>query len=263
MAASLVACGKSTPPSFVAPEAIPTIQFTAQGVGWAAAPVEEELDEVSNNGLGYTGEIDLYELLIPATGRLQISLCWLHDADFDLIVAADMYGDVRLAEGMRISNEPEYVGLQVRAGQTIYILVAGWEGAPGEYLLETALLPPGVPEFDLETENLDDRVARNFSITIVFTSELDPDQDLTGTLVLVTQGHYGEGVWCVEGNALVFHPRLPEGPGDPGGLMEGATYTLQFDRAARGPRALSGEYLSEVRTLTVDTGPYADGSSST
>jgi hypothetical protein len=258
LAASLVACGKSSPPSFAPPTQLPTIDFAPQGSGWLATPVEDDLAEVSNNGLGYTGEIDVYELSIPATGRLQISLCWQHDADFDLIVAADMFADVRLAEGVRISSEPEYVGLPVQAGQTIYVLVAGWEGSPGDYLLETALLPPGVPEFDLETGGFDDPVARNHSIAVLFNADLDPIQDLSGTLVLVTQGHYAEGIWCVEGASLVFHPRLPEGPGDSGGLLEGLTYTLQFDRAARGPRAASGEYLAEVRSLTVEIGPYVD-----
>jgi hypothetical protein len=229
-----------------------------QGSGWLATPVEDDLAEVSNNGLGYTGEIDVYELFVPATGRLQVSLFWEHDADFDLIVAADMLAEVRLAEGVRISNEPEYVGASVESGQTIYILVAGWEGSPGDYILETALLPPGAPEFDLETESFDSPVARNHSIAVLFNADLDPGQDLSGTLALITQGHYAEGVWCVEGTSLIFHPRLPEGPGDEGGLMEGVTYTLQFDRAARGPRAASGEYLAEVRGLAVETGPYVD-----
>ena len=43
-----------------------------------------------------------------------------------------------------------------------------------------------------------------------------------------------------------------------GGLHEGAVYTLQFQAAARGPRALNGEYLSELYTMSIEIGPLVD-----
>ena len=92
-----VACGgsggESNDPLPLAPA--PTLQLDRTADGWAAPPVEDALDRVSNNGAGYTGEIDRYAITIPADGRLQISLQWDHDADFDLLLAGDEAGTAK------------------------------------------------------------------------------------------------------------------------------------------------------------------------
>jgi hypothetical protein len=176
-----------------------------------------------------------------------------------VILAADPQGLVRLAEGIATGNEPEYVGIVVGGGQRVHVLVAGWEGSPGPYELETMLLPPGAPVFDLESgPPALEQHASNRPLSFTFSVDLDPDQDLDGRLAFVGGGRTVEGLWCIEGASLHFHPRLPLTPGDPGGLVPGAPHTLQFDRAARGLRAATGEYLMEVLGFQFDVGGPLD-----
>jgi hypothetical protein len=239
------ACGGGGSSSARAPR--PAIEFAPTGGGWAGVPVEDGLGSVAHNGLGYTGEIDRYELVTPAPGRLLVSLDWDHEADFDLILAADALGETRLGEGTLQDYEPEYVGVDVARGQTVWVFVAGFEGDPGDYTLETLLLPFDVPEFAVEAAP-DPEVAapRNRPFVLRFTAPLDPEQDPAERLVFVGPGVAAQGTWCVDGHDLVFLPALPETPGAAGGLTDGGEYTLQLPRASRGPRAESGEYLAEV-----------------
>ncbi|MHC4972297.1 MAG: hypothetical protein ACYTG3_08190 [Planctomycetota bacterium] len=235
------------------------IDFNPTGQGWTGDPVLDDLGEVSNNGAGYTGEIDLYEMTTPGPGRLQVSLSWDHDADFDLFLASDPEGKTRLAQGNHTGSMPEYLGIPVAGGQTVYILVAGWEGEPGPYELETILLHPGAPVFDLAVGPSEDTPwPSNVPLAFTFNVELDPDQDLDARVFFVGPGHFAEGSWCIQGNRLLFYPRLPSGFDDPGGLRVGDDYTLQFPPAARGVRAVSGEYLTDVETLENRIGPPAD-----
>jgi hypothetical protein len=156
-------------------------------------------------------------------------------------------GTARLVEGIHNDGEPEYVGVPVTAGQTVYVLVAGWVGDPGPYTLETILLPPGAPVFDVDTgPDLDAGWVANAPLRFTFNVDLDPDQDLTDRVVLIGDGRLAEGVWCAQGNELTFFPRLPVTPNDDGGLAPGQDHLLQFPRAARGVRAITGEYLSEI-----------------
>ena len=250
-------CGASSPATTAV--SVPAIEFTQETNSWNARPVRNDLTSVSNNGLGYTGDIDVYEMKTPVAGRLQVSLIWDHVADFDLIVAADPQGEIRLAEGLLTGNAPEYVGLDVAGGQTIYLFVAGWEGDPGEYTLETTLVPPDVPLFELEaTTDFEQPVPANEPIRFFFNQPLDPVQDVSPTLVFIATAHQAEGSWCIQGNEFVFYPRIPEAPGDLGGLYVGEVYTLQFQAAARGLQALNGEFLSELFTMTVEIGPLVD-----
>lgn len=235
------------------------IDFNPTGQGWSGDPVRDDLGEVSNNGAGYTGEIDLYELVTPGPGRLQVSLSWDHDADFDLFLASDPEGHTRLAQANHTGPVPEYLGIPVAGGQTVYVLVAGWEGEPGPYDLETILLHPGAPVFDLVAgADEDPPWPANLPLTFTFNVELDPDQEVGARVFFVGPGHFAEGSWCIAGQQLTFYPRLPSVAGDPGGLAVGAEYTIQFPRAARGVRAASGEYLSEVETFTNRAGPPID-----
>ncbi|MHC4548443.1 MAG: hypothetical protein ACYTEZ_06665 [Planctomycetota bacterium] len=255
--ALLPACeGSSSSGGFV-PRA--HIELSPTGQGWAANPVVDGLDEVSNNGAGYTGEIDLYEITTPGPGRLQVSLQWEHNADYDVILAADAEGRTRLTEGIENDSEPEYVGIPVAGGQTIYLLVAGWEGEPGPYVLETILLHPGAPEFALATApDLEDTWPANLPLTFTFNVELDPAQDVDARVFFACLGRFAEGTWCIDGTELTFDPRLPSVPGDPGGLGVGDTHTLQFPRAARGLRATTGEYLTDLFTAIFDADEPVD-----
>jgi len=231
---------------------VPTIEMTPRTRGWSSEPVNDNLAEVSNNGFGYTGEIDLYELVTPAAGRLQISLNWDHAANYDVIVAAADRGETRLVEGLRDAGEPEYVSVDVVEGQQIFIFVAGWAGEPGPYVLETLLLPPGTPVFALLSgPDLSAPWPANRPLTFTFNATLDPTLDVADRAYIAGAGRLGEGTWCAHGPDLTFYPRLPATPGDPGGLVPGESYTIQFQRAAHGVRAYTGEYLSEVVTAHV------------
>jgi len=226
---------------------VPSIYLQPNGSGWSAEPTSSRLKKVSNNGLGYTGQIDRYELTLPAPGRLQVSLSWDHDANFDVILASDDLGKLRLASGIENGNEPEYVGIDVVEDQQIFIFVAGWTGDPGPYLLETILLPPTAPLFAIESgPDLSEEWPSDVPLTFTFTTDLDPDQDVTDRVYLVHAGGVTEGAWCIEGRDLTFHPRLPSKPNDPAALIPGELHVLQFPRAAHGLRAATGEYLSEL-----------------
>jgi hypothetical protein len=246
LAAALAACAGGSSGTD-APVAVPTISLQPDGDHWSSAPTSDRLTKVSNNGLGYTGEIDRYELGVPATGRLQISLSWNHAANFDLIVATDDLGHLRVAEGLEDGSEPEYVGFDVALGQKLFLFVAGWTGDPGPYLLETVLLPPTTPLFAMaEIPDFDEPWPSDAPMTFTFTTDLDPDQDLDGRIYLVHPGGVTEGTWCIDGPRLTFHPHLPGTAGDTRGLLPGAPHVLQFRRAALGVRASSGEYLTDL-----------------
>ncbi len=257
---ALAACGGGGGTAGAAPPpGPPRISLLPAGDGWAAVPVEDGLDSVSHNGLGYTGEIDVYELEMPVAGRLQVSLSWPHDSDFDVILAADLKGVLRLAEGSLAGSEPEYVGLDVAAKQRVFLLVAGWEGGPGDYTLEMMLLPPGSEPFDIDLmPDPAATFAANRPIEFAFNLALDRNQVISAGLIFVSPGHFAQGKWCIEGNRLIFLPRLPLAPGDKGGLHEGSTYTIQFPRAARGLRAATGEYLEELVGGDIRIGPVVD-----
>jgi hypothetical protein len=258
LVAALAACGGSSGVGAPPAAGEQPLELAPRGAGWSATKADDHLGEVSNNGAGYTGEVDGYDLLMPAPGRLQVSLSWSHGADFDVILAADPQGLVRLAEGIVSGNEPEYVGIVVGGGQRVHLLVAGWTGNPGPYVLETVLLPPGAPVFDFDAGAAPDHPPSNRPLSFTFNVELDPDQDVQGQLAFVGEGQTAEGLWCIQGASLNFHPRLPSAPGDPGGLVPGAKHTLQFDRAARGLRAVTGEYLTEVVGVQFEVGGPRD-----
>jgi hypothetical protein len=232
---------------------IPTIELAPTGGGWSSGPLTDGLARVSNNGFGYTGEIDLYEIVVPATGRLQISLTWNHLANYDLIVAGDPEGHVRLAEGQLDAGEPEYEGIDVVALQTVYVFVAGWTGDAGPYVLETILLPPGTPVFAAATgPDLSGGWPSDLPLTFTFNADLDPEVDIATHVYFVANGLSAQGTWCLDGNAITFHPRLPETAADRGGLVAGERYTLQFPRASRGLKAVTGEYLTDIVSVTFD-----------
>jgi hypothetical protein len=253
----LAACSGSS--SSPLPGLDPYLQLEPTGQGNYSSHHGDQLDEVSNNGLGYTGEIDHFAIQTPEPGRLQLSLTWEHSADIDLVVAADPEGNQRLVEGITNGYEPEYVGLDVARGQTIHIFVAGWSGDPGEYELETILLPLSSPKFDLdEAPDFTDLWPANRPLTFKFTVPLDPDQDFAERTFFVCQGRVVEGEWCAAGDTLTFYPRLPQLPGDAGGIDIGRLHTVQFPRAARGLRAETGEYLDVLATGEFVAGPYED-----
>jgi hypothetical protein len=253
---AFAACGGSTSDPGTPNEDL-QIYLNPTASGWAGG-VRDSLGRVSHAGGGYTGEIDVYRVLTPEPGRLQISLSWDHGADFDLIVAADPYGTNVLDRADISGHEPEYLGLDVAGGQLVYILIAGWEGDPGDYTLETILLPYGAPVFDLEVlPDFTQPWPRNRPIRFSFNVELEP-QDIVSQSAFIGVGSTAEGRWCIEGADVVFYPDLPVAPGDPGGLRAYECYTLQFPRAARGLRAVTGEYLSDLITITFTTGWYDD-----
>jgi len=239
------ACGGSSG-GFVPPE--PFIQLLPTGQGaYASPPVADMLDSVSNDGLGYTGEVDRYTIDAPADGRLMISVSWQHEANFDIIVSRDAQAQDRIAEGLISGFEPEYVRFPVVEGDVVHVFVAGWTGDPGDYTLETLLLPETSPSFALAAPpDLENGQPSNRPIDFEFTQELAPNQSVADQALIVGSGHLAEGEWCIDGSRLRFLPRLPDRPGDLGGLRPGEVYTLQFRRAARGLRAVSGEMLHEV-----------------
>jgi hypothetical protein len=253
------ACGGAAPSPYVTLEPPPDIVFTSSGDGWQAEPVRDGLNDVSNNGFGYTGELHFYRVVAPADGRMQVSLTWQHAADYDLIIAADAAGETRLAEGLSTGSLPECLKLEVVMGQVLYLMVAGWAGDTGSYQLETIVLPPGVPVFGIvSTDDLSAPRPRNLPIRFTFSQELDPAQTIQGRLAIATPGHGAEGTWCIDGHDLLFYPRPPEWPGDIGGLAEGDRYLVQFAFAAGGLRAKSGEFMGELTSFEFEAGALVD-----
>jgi hypothetical protein len=257
--AALAACAGGSSGSDEPAQDVPSIVLQPNGDSWEAAPRNTRLTKVSNNGLGYTGDIDRYELVAPAAGRLQVSLSWDHDANFDLVLASDDLGELRLADGIENGSDPEYVGIDVVSGQRLFLFVAGWTGDPGPYLLEILLLPPAAPLFDIETTpSFDDPWPADLPLTFVFTSELDPDQDLEGRVSVLHAGGETEGIWCIDGRVLTFYPHLAEKKGDKKAFLAGQLHVLEFPRAAKGLRAATGEYLSELKGIAFYAGAPID-----
>lgn len=259
LVALLAACSGSDADAVSAP-ASTMIQLEPQEDGWSAEPVVQALGTVSHNSMGYTGEIDHYEVVAPETGRLQIALSWDHESDFDLIVASDAEGKVRLAEGVLGDSEPEYVGTPVVAGQVVHILVAGYAGTPGDYRLEIVLLSSGIQPFELIAgPDLSRPLPRNLPIVFTFNQDLDPGQSVGGHVLLVSPGHLAQGAWCVQGPDLVFYPKLPTRPNAvDAGLFDGFEYTLQIPRGTRGVRSIHGEYLDLLQVATVRFDGFVD-----
>jgi len=255
-----VACGGgSGTPGEIPLAPAPVIEITPNGVAWTGRPVNDGLDEVSNNGLGYTGEIDRYEIVIPAEGRFQVSLVWTQKADLDLIVSADPEGLTRIVESAGQGYDPELVKFDVALGQRLWLFVAGWDGEAGDYTLETVLLPPELPVFDFASPLGDDAVlARNEPLVLEFTEELDPEVDIDALVHFVGFGRLAGGHWCVSGRWLAFFPPLPESPEDDRMLLEDVDYDLQFPSGPRGPRSIHGEYLGEVSHATLRFSGWRD-----
>jgi len=247
----VVACGGGSTPSGDLPLApAPIIELNPVGVAWSSDPVEDELDELSNNGFGYTGEIDRYEIEVPSEGRLQITLEWDEEADLDLIVSSDAEGISRIAESINQGFDPEFLKLDVAAGQKIWIFVAGWQGDPSDYRLNTLLLPPELPRFELESTPPETvPLARNQPFALTFSEELAAEPDPGSIVFFVGFGQQAGGLWCTDGRNLVFHPPLPESVSDNRILQTGEEYRLQFPMGPRGPRSVHGECLTEVVDL--------------
>ena len=260
LATLFLGCGSDAarPADGVAP-ADSLIAFLPDGDGWTAELISSDLDEVSNNGFGYTGDIDRFEVVPPADGRLQVALIWHHAADFDLLISSDPFGQEIIAESSEGSNLPEYAGVDVEEGRTVWVLVAGWTGDPGDYTLETVFLPPDEPIFALQdSPSFFGPSPRNLPLTFRFNKPLDPDQEPGDRIFLIATGHVAVGSWCVDGDLLHFLPHLPEFAGDDGGLLEGLEYTIQMPRGPIGLRAATGEYLDELFTDAVEISKYED-----
>jgi hypothetical protein len=247
-----VACGggSDTPGGKLPLAPAPIIELAPVGETWSSAPVEDGLDELSNNGLGYTGEIDRYEIAVPSDGRLQVTLEWEQDADLDLIISSDEEGIGRLKESINQGFDPEFLKLDVTAGQKIWIFVVGWQGEAGDYTLNTLLLPPELPVFRFELGPPDGAtLARNQPFALSCSEELDPGMDPGQMVFFVGFARNAGGSWCVDGRNLVYFPSLPKSPDDPRTLRPGDDYRLQFPDGPRGPRSIHGEFLDEVVDL--------------
>jgi hypothetical protein len=238
----------------------PTIELQPSGATWSAEPVEESIDDLSNNGLGYTGEIDRYAIDVPEDGRLQVVLEWSQKSNLDLFVSADAEGLIRLAEGIESGFDPELVKVNVQAGDRIWLFVAGWEGDGASYVLRTLLLPSALPAFELNAlPDASTPLARNHPIALGFTEELEPEQLFPTLVHFYGAARAARGQWCPIGRILIFLPRLPESPGDSEVLLEDVEYILQFPRASRGLRSVHGEYLDSVIGATYSFADWGDG----
>jgi len=254
------ACGGGTGPAVPLPPPGDDVTLHPLNDGFSATPIEGSLDDVSNEDGQYTGEFDHFTVVAPANGRLQLALTWFHDADFDLLVTSDAAGKDRIAEGLNDGDEPEYIGLTVSKNQTVHIFVVGWEGEPGDYTLELILLPPKSVVFDIiRAPDTGVGWPRNRPIVFGFNVAIDPDQPVKNKIVFVAPGRQAKGRWCIEANNLVFLPKLPNDADDTEvGLVPGLTYTVQFRSGAKGLRAITGEYLTNVVSGEVAVEGYED-----
>ena len=219
----VAACGGSSGSTSTLPPSDPQLDFDLGNDGrWRSAPVASDLDDVSNNGTGYTGDIDRYELVVPADGRLVVELTWEADSDLDFILAEDPQAESRLLESTGIDFDPEYESIDVVAGQVIYIFVAGWRGDAADYTLETIVLSVrGTHVRHRGDAGLRGVASEQPSVAFPLQRPLDPEQELDGRAFLIREGILVDGTWCIEEHELVFYPRLPLLPGQEGGLVAG------------------------------------------
>ncbi len=94
-----------------------------------------ELDSVANDANGYAGDMDFVAFQVEWDATYQLSLSWeAAGADYDLYVfevTDQKY--VTISDDYVEGTEHESVVLELDAGDTYVVGVAGWEGATGSW----------------------------------------------------------------------------------------------------------------------------------
>ena len=94
-----------------------------------------ELDSVANDASGYAGDMDFVAFQVEYDATYRVSLSWAAtDADYDLYVfELDGSKYVTISDEYVEGTEHESVVLELDAGETYVIGVAGWEGSSGDW----------------------------------------------------------------------------------------------------------------------------------
>jgi hypothetical protein len=105
-----------------------------QNLGTISLPatLEGDIYRASNDGYAYTGDLDWIEFRVGSTGSARFALTW--DAvgtDYDLHLLLN--GNTQAQSVQNGDVQPESFNSTLQANTTYVLVVAGWEGNPGDY----------------------------------------------------------------------------------------------------------------------------------
>lgn len=109
---------------------------TAQSLGVISLPatLEGNIYRAANDGYGYTGDLDWIELRVASAEDATFSLTWdASGADYDLHLLVN--GTTEAQSIQDGSTQPERFTRTLQPGITYVVVVAGWNGAGGDYTL--------------------------------------------------------------------------------------------------------------------------------
>ncbi len=91
---------------------------------------------VENDGSSWTGDNDLYLIIPEVDGLLSYDLDWAAaESDYDIVLIDGSTGQVADGYAGATVEQPEVVAdVPVTAGVPYLLLIAGWEGEPGDYV---------------------------------------------------------------------------------------------------------------------------------
>ncbi len=92
--------------------------------------------EVSNDGSSWTGDVDLFLIVPDADGTLSYTLDWTAAAsDYDMVLIDGTTGQAADGYVGASAAQPEVAtDIPVTSGVPYLLLIAGWEGDPGDYI---------------------------------------------------------------------------------------------------------------------------------
>ena len=93
---------------------------------------------VENDGSSWTGDVDLFLVIPDADGTLTYTLDWAAaGSDYDVVLIDGTTGQVADGYAGASTDQPELAAdIPVTSGVPYLLLIAGWEGDPGDYICD-------------------------------------------------------------------------------------------------------------------------------
>jgi hypothetical protein len=111
-------------------------EASAQDLGVISLPaiLEGNISRATNDGYGYTGDMDWIQIRVASSTQARFSLTWdASGADYDLHLVVN--GNTEAQSIQDGATQPETFTRTLQPGTNYMIVVAGWQGAGGDYTL--------------------------------------------------------------------------------------------------------------------------------
>jgi hypothetical protein len=109
---------------------------SAQDLGAITLPtiIQGNISRASNDGYGYTGDIDWIQIRVASRTDAHFSLSWeASGSDYDLHLLVN--GETEAQSIQDGATQPESFTRTLQPGTSYVIVVAGWQGSAGNYTL--------------------------------------------------------------------------------------------------------------------------------